>query len=96
LHRFQEYLWTDEIALQIIMPLVEDGLQCKLCFFCLPCMQRMVYGGWNKPQHILPLAAEVIWGHWSQKMLQGVEGPWDMGRNCRTIDVIFILMQCEE
>lgn len=35
MHRFQEYLRTDEIALQITMLSVKDGLQCELCLFLL-------------------------------------------------------------
>lgn len=35
MHRFQEYLWTDEVALQIITPSIKDGLQCELCFLLL-------------------------------------------------------------
>lgn len=32
LHRFQEYLYTGEAALQIARPSIKDGLQHHLCF----------------------------------------------------------------
>lgn len=35
MHRFQEYLKTDEVALQIIVPSIKDGLRCEFCFLLL-------------------------------------------------------------
>lgn len=57
-------------------------------------MQKRIYADWHK--YVLSWAAKVVWGHLSRKVLLGFDGPWNVRRNCRTIGMVFILLQCEE
>lgn len=76
MHRFQGYLWTDGVAVEIEMPSVKGGQQSELCFLLLALHVEKYLQQLSKPKHILSLAEEIVWGHGNQKGIKGVPGKW--------------------